>query len=143
MGKLKILYLCTGNSCRSQMAEAWTRYLKNDVFEAYSAGVQPTRVNPMAKEVMKEAGVDISGYTSKDIAELDGLEFDYVITLCENAKAACPVFPAKRRLLHVPFDDPPELALKASSKEEAILHFRRVRDEIKAFVEALPGNLAQ
>ena len=143
MGKLKILYLCTGNSCRSQMAEAWTRHLKNDEFEAYSAGIQPTRVNSMAKEVMKEAGVDISGYTSKDIDELDGLEFDYVITLCENAQAACPVFPAKRRLLHVPFDDPPELALKASSKDIAILHFRRVRDEIKAFVEALPGNLAQ
>ena len=139
--KLKVLFLCTGNSCRSQMAEAWTRVLKGDRIEAYSAGVDPHGVEPRAVKAMAQAGIDISGQTSKDVDTLEHIIFDYVITLCDQAHQACPVFPAKTRLLHVGFDDPPRLAAGAQAEEEAMVHYRRVRDEIKAFVERLPEVL--
>jgi len=139
--KPKILFLCTGNSCRSQMAEGWTKALKGDQLEAYSAGIQPTRVDPRAILVMAEAGIDISGQTSKDIDSLGDLEFNYVVTLCDNARESCPFFPAKTKKIHKGFDDPPFLALGAKTEEEALSPYRRVRDEIKAFVESLPEGL--
>jgi arsenate reductase len=141
--KKKILYLCTGNSCRSQMAEAWTKQLKGDQFETYSAGVEPKTIDPRAVKSMAEAGIDISGQKSKDIDALGDLEFDYVITLCDNARESCPFFPAKTRVLHRGFDDPPHLAENAGNEEEALKHYRRVRDEIKAFVEQIPEVLEE
>lgn len=138
--KLKILFLCTGNSCRSQMAEAWTRLLKGDRFDAYSAGVQPKPIDPRAIKAMAEAGIDISEQKSKDVDVFGNMEFDYVITLCDNARESCPYFPAKTKLIHQGFEDPPKLAEGASNEEEAMAHYRRVRDEIKAFVETLEGR---
>jgi len=138
----KILFLCTGNSCRSQMAEGWARHLKADRFEAYSAGVETHGLNPNAVRVMAEAGVDISGHRSKHLDELSDVEFDHVVTVCGNAHESCPVFPGKTEVTHVGFDDPPRLAREAASEEEALGHYRRVRDEIRAFVEGLPERLA-
>ena len=136
--KLKVLFLCTGNSCRSQMAEAWTRRLKGSIIEPYSAGVNPHGVDPRTIRAMEEVGIDISGQESKSVDDIQSVEFDYVITLCDHAQQSCPVFPAKTRVLHVGFDDPPKLAENATDEEEAMGHYRRVRDEIKAFVEGLP-----
>ena len=141
--KKKILFLCTGNSCRSQMAEAWTRRLKGNDFEAYSAGIEPKEIDPRAVRAMAEAGVNISSQKSKDIDSLGSLEFDYVITLCDNARESCPYYPAKTRLIHKGFDDPPMLAESEKTEEEAMVHYRRVRDEIRAFVENLPGSLEE
>jgi arsenate reductase len=141
--KLKVLFLCTGNSCRSQMAEAWTRVLKGDQVEAYSAGIDPHAVDPRAVKAMAEVGVDISGQTSKDVDTLEHIEFEYVVTLCDHAHQACPIFPAKTRVLHVGFDDPPRLAAGAQTEEEAMVHYRRVRDDIKEFVEKLPEILGE
>lgn len=142
-GKLKILFLCTGNSCRSQMAEGWARKLKNDSIEAYSGGVAPHGVDPRAVRAMAEAGVDISSQVSKDVDSLEHIEFDYVITLCDKAHQSCPVFPAKTGLLHMGFEDPPKLAANAETEEDAMAHYRRVRDAIRAFVEQLPDTLVQ
>jgi len=139
--KMKILFLCTGNSCRSQMAEAWTRYLKGDQFEPYSAGTEARGVDPRAVKVMAETGIDISGQRSKLIDDLPEIEFDYVITLCDRARESCPFFPAKTRVAHAGFDDPPALAQNAKNEEDALRHYRRVRDEIRAFVESLPEAL--
>jgi arsenate reductase (thioredoxin) len=141
--KRKILFLCTGNSCRSQMAEAWTRHLRGDLFEAYSAGTQARDVDPRAVKAMAEVGIDISRQKSKDVNSLGTMEFDYVVTLCDNARKSCPFFPAKTRLVHRGFDDPPELAEAAHDEEEAMAHYRRVRDEIRAFVEKLPESLGE
>ena len=141
--KRKILYLCTGNTCRSQMAEAWTRQLRGDLLEAYSAGVKPEGVDPRAIKAMAEVGVDISGQESKNLDALGGLEFDYVVTLCDNARESCPYFPAKTRLMHQGFDDPPKLAEGANDENEAMAHYRRVRDEIRAFVEKLDEALME
>jgi arsenate reductase len=139
--KLKILYLCTGNSCRSQMAEGWTRHLKSNAIDAYSAGVEPHGIDPRAVKVMAEVGIDISGQVSKHLDTLQGIEFDYVITLCDQANESCPLFLGKTRRLHVGFDDPPKLAGDSPTEEEALRHYRRVRDEIRAFVEKLPEVL--
>ncbi len=139
--KLKVLFLCTGNSCRSQMAEAWTRVLKGEQIDAYSAGVEPHAVDPRAVKAMAEVGIDISSQASKDVDALEHIEFEYVITLCDQAHQGCPFFPAKTRVLHVGFDDPPLLAAGAHTEEEAMVHYRRVRDEIKEFVEKLPKIL--
>ncbi|WP_031387836.1 arsenate reductase ArsC [Desulfonatronum thiodismutans] len=138
MSKVKILFLCTGNSCRSQMAEGWTKHLKGDVVEAFSAGIEKHGLNPQAVRVMAEAGVDISEFRSKTVDELPEQEFDYVITLCGHAQETCPFFPAKTKRLHVGFDDPPKLAETAQSEEEALGHYRRVRDEIRDYVRTLP-----
>jgi arsenate reductase len=141
--KLKILYLCTGNSCRSQMAEGWTRHLKSDAIAAYSAGVEPHGIDSRAVKVMAEVGVDISGQASKHLDTLEDIEFDYVITLCDHANETCPLFFGKTRRLHMGFDDPPKLAADTASEEEAMAHYRRVRDEIKRFVEKLPEVLEE
>jgi arsenate reductase len=139
----KILFLCTGNSCRSQMAEGWARHLKGDCIEHYSAGLEARGLDPRAVKVMAEAGVDISAQKSKTLADLAGVPFDYVVTLCAHANETCPVFPGKARVIHVAFDDPPTLARSAVTEEEALGYYRRVRDEIKAFIQALPECLRQ
>lgn len=125
------------------MAEAWTRHLLGNFFEAYSAGTQPRDVDQRAVKAMAEVGIDISAQKSKDINSLENMEFDYVVTLCDNAKASCPFFPAKTRLLHRGFDDPPILAEGAYNEEQAMGHYRHVRDEIRAFVEKLPESLRE
>jgi arsenate reductase len=140
-GKKKILFLCTGNSCRSQMAEGWARHLKNDSLESYSAGIKKHGMNEMAIRVMSEAGVDISKHKSKLIEELPTKEFDYVITVCSNAHESCPIFPDKAKIIHMGFDDPPLLAGSSSSEEEALSFYRRVRDEIKEYILSLPEAL--
>ncbi len=141
--KPRILFLCTGNTCRSQMAEAWTRHLWDDRFEAYSAGVEPKGLDPRAVKVMAEVGIDISGQRSKDLDALGNHEFDYVVTLCDDARESCPFFPAKTRLMHEGFDDPPKLTESANDEEEAMAHYRRVRDEIRTFVEGLTSTLGE
>jgi arsenate reductase len=138
---MKILFLCTGNSCRSQMAEGWTRHLKSGLIEAYSAGIETHGLNPNAVRVMAEAGVDISGQRSQHIDEFQKVPLDHVITVCSHAHESCPVFPGKTRVTHVAFDDPPRLAKDAATEEQALDHYRRVRDEIRAFVETLPEAL--
>jgi len=140
-GKIAVLFLCTGNSCRSQMAEGWARQLKSDAIEPYSAGIEVHGLNPTAVKVMAEAGVDISRHRSKHVDELKSVRFDYVVTVCANASESCPIFPGHAKVLHVPFDDPPRLARDAKSEEEAMSHYRRVRDEIRAFVVTLPQSL--
>ena len=134
---IRVLFLCTGNSCRSQMAEALCRRFRGDVFEPYSAGIEKHGLDPCAVRVMREIGIDISGQKSKTTEELNGQEFDYVVTLCGHAKESCPLFPAKTKVLHRGFDDPPTLAARATSKEEALAHYRRVRDEIKGYILTL------
>ena len=141
MSKLKVMFLCTGNSCRSQMAEGWARHLKGDRVEAYSSGVDPHGVNPIAVKVMAEAGVDISGQASKHVNELTDVALDYVVTVCDSAHESCPLFPGTTKVVHVGFDDPPRLAKTATSEAEALGHYRRVRDEIRAFVQTLPEGL--
>ncbi len=141
--KLKVLFLCTGNSCRSQMAEGWARHLKGGVIEAYSAGTEPRGLDARAVRVMAEAGVDISRQSSKHVNEVKDVGFDYVVTVCAQANERCPVFPGKTQVVHVGFDDPPKLAKEAGTEEEALAHYRRVRDEIKALVEKLPEALAE
>jgi len=136
--KRKVLFLCTGNSCRSQMAEGWARHLKSDCIEAYSAGVEVHGLNPRAVKVMAEAGVDISGHRSKRVDELKDRTFDLVVTVCDHANEACPFFPGTVRRIHRGFEDPPRLAAGARTEEEALGHYRRVRDEIRRFVETLP-----
>jgi len=140
---MRILFLCTGNSCRSQMAEGWTRRLKGDLVEVYSAGIVAKGVARRAIAVMSEAGVDISGQQSTSVQELLDIEFDYVITLCGHARETCPVFPRRTTMLHRGFEDPPALAEGASSEEEALGHYRRIRDEIRGFVEELPSILGK
>lgn len=120
------------------MAEAWTRHLRGDEFYAYSAGIEPRGIDPRAVKAMAEVGIDISSQRSKDIDSLGSIEFDYVITLCDNAREACPYFPAKTELIHRGFEEPPKLAENAMSEEDAMAPYRRVRDEIRAFVEKLP-----
>jgi len=141
MSKIKILFLCTGNSCRSQMAEGWARQLKGDVIEAYSAGVAPHSLDPRAVRAMADAGVDISGHHSKHVSELAGIEFDYVVTVCGHAQETCPFFPGKTKVVHAGFEDPPKLAEGAATDEEAMAHYRRVRDEIRVYIETLPEAL--
>ncbi len=139
--KTTILFLCTGNSCRSQMAEGWARKLKSESVEAYSAGIETHGLHPHAVRVMAEAGVDISGQRSKHVSELRDIAFDYVVTVCGHAQDNCPVFPGKARIVHVGFDDPPRLAADAKTDEERLAPYRRVRDEIRAFVLGLPESL--
>ncbi len=138
---LRVLFLCTGNSCRSQMAEGWTRHLKGDVVEPYPAGVDPGRLDSRAVAVMEEAGVDISRRSSKPLSEVMHVPFDVVVTVCGDAHESCPVFPGRTTVVHRGFDDPPRLAATASSEDEALDHYRRVRDEIRVFVEELLQSL--
>ncbi len=143
--KLKILFLCTGNSCRSQMAEGWTRALRGDIIEVYSAGVETHGLNPDAVAVMAEAGVDISQHKSNHIDEFSGVDLDFVITVCGHAHESCPYFPATCQVIHVGFDDPPKMAARlaeqGADKEAQLDCFRKVREDIRVFVEKLPENL--
>ena len=134
------MFLCTGNSCRSQMAEGWARHLKADTVEAFSAGTNPHGMNKLAIRAMAEAGVDITSHWSKTPAELK-TTFDVVVTVCDSAHESCPIFPGAR-IVHVGFEDPPRLAKGAASDDEAMPHYRRVRDEIRKFIETLPGALS-
>ena len=120
------------------MAEGWTRHLKDDVIEAFSAGIETHGLNPNAVKVMAEAGVDISRQRSKHVDELHDVAFDYVVTVCDKAHESCPLFPGKTKVVHVGFDDPPRLAQAAKTEAEALECYRRVRDEIRKFVETLP-----
>ena len=138
---IHVLFLCTGNACRSQMAEGWARMLKAGEVEPCSAGVAPSTLDPRAVKVMAEAGVDISSQRSKPLEEVMHRSFDVVVTLCGHARERCPRFPGKTRLLHRGFDDPPTRARGARNEEEALLPYRRVRDAIRAFVENMPENL--
>ena len=139
--KLKVLFLCTGNSCRSQMAEGFARALKGARIDAWSAGTEAHALDGRAVQVMAEAGVDISGHRSKNVSEVMDVPFDYVVTVCGHANETCPVFPAKAKVVHVAFDDPPGLARPARTAEEALDIYRSVRDEIRAYVQTLPGSL--
>ncbi|MGD2174554.1 MAG: arsenate reductase ArsC [Candidatus Brocadiaceae bacterium] len=141
--RAKILFLCTGNSCRSQMAEGWARHLKGDSIEPFSAGIQPEKLDGRAVRVMAEAGVDISGHRAKHVDEVRDVAFDYVVTVCDHAREHCPVFPGGGRIVHVGFEDPPRLAADATSEEEALDHYRRVRDEIGTFVRDMPESLQE
>ncbi len=139
----RVLFLCTGNSCRSQMAEAWARHLLPLEVAAHSAGIERHGLNPLALQVLTEAGLSTSGLLSKTIDELPSQDFDWVITLCDHAHESCPLFPGRVRVLHHGFAAPPRLAADAATAEEALGHYRRVRDEIRAFIEGLPTLLRQ
>lgn len=139
--RLRVLFLCTGNSCRSQMAEGFARALRADRIEAFSAGTEPHGLNPRAVRAMAEAGIDISGHASKRPEALP-VPPDVVVTVCGSAHESCPVLPGAR-VVHAPFDDPPRLSRDAADDEEAMFHYRRVRDEIRAFVERLPEALGE
>ncbi len=141
--RLRVLFLCTGNSCRSQMAEGWARSLRSNSIEAHSAGTDPHGTNRLAIRAMAEAGVDIASHHSKRVDALAGITFDYVVTVCDSAQESCPLFPGSTKVVHVGFDDPPRLAKGAKSDDEAMPHYRRVRDEIRRFVETLPGGLTE
>lgn len=123
------------------MAEGWARHLKGESMVAYSAGTSPHGLNPLAVKVMAEAGVDISRQQSKHVAALRSVPLDFVISVCDSAREACPVFPGRVRTIHRGFDDPPALAKNAAGEAEALGHYRRVRDEIRAFIESLPDAL--
>ena len=140
-GRLRVMFLCTGNSCRSQMAEGWARALHGEMLDACSAGTAPAGLNPLAVRVMAEAGIDISGHASKTIEACDPETLDVVVTVCGAAHERCPVFSGRARVIHRGFDDPPQLAAEARDEEETLRHYRRVRDEIRGFVEGLAGVL--
>jgi arsenate reductase len=139
--KPKVLFLCTGNSCRSQMAEGWARRLKGDVLEPFSAGIEKHGLNPHAVRVMAEAGADISSHRSKTLGDLGPVAFDLVVTVCGHANEHCPLFPGKTRVVHVGFEDPPKLTAHLPDGEEKLAVYRRVRDEIRRFIETLPEAL--
>ncbi|MBT4289252.1 MAG: arsenate reductase ArsC [Deltaproteobacteria bacterium] len=139
--KLKLLFLCTGNSCRSQMAEGFANHLKGDLVEAYSAGIETHGLNPNAVKVMQELGIDISTQQSKLIGVLKNLEFDYVVTVCDSAHENCPFYPAKVRIIHHRFSDPPKMAARRKKESEKLECYRIVRDEIKKYILELPRNL--
>jgi arsenate reductase len=141
--KKKVLFLCTGNSCRSQMAEGWARSILDASVDAFSAGTKPQPLNQIAVRVMRELGVDISSHTSKHLDTLKDSHFDLVVTVCDNAALTCPVPPDGTRVIHAPFDDPPHLAINTKSEEDALSHYRRVRDEIREFVKTLPNILGE
>ena len=140
--KRNILFLCTGNSCRSQMAEGWLRHLHGDGFNAFSAGIETHGLNSNAVKVMAEAGVDISNHRSQLLSEFDNQPLDYVITVCGHANESCPVFPGDTKVIHVGFDDPPKLALVFEDEEAKLDCYRKVRDEIRDFVEGRDVELS-
>jgi len=139
--RLKILFLCTGNACRSQMAEGWANHLKGDVIQAASAGIETHGLNPLAVKAMAEAGVDISLHQSQLVDDFLHEQWDFVVTVCGHAQENCPLFPGKANIVHAGFDDPPALARAETTEALAMVHYRRVRDEIRAFVESLPDRL--
>ena len=138
--KIKVLFLCTGNSCRSQIAEGWARHLKSDIIEPYSAGISPGAINTIAITVMAEVGVDISAQTSKHVDSLRETNFDYVVTMCDNARQNCPAWPSKSRLVHRHFEDP---SFMTGTEEQIMAAFRKVCGQIKDFVGKMPQNLKE
>ena len=145
MKKLNLLFLCTGNSCRSQMAEGWAKSLKGDLYNVYSAGVETHGLNLNAVKVMAEVGIDISDQKSQNITEFENIKLDVVVTVCGHAHETCPVLNANCKKVHVGFNDPPkmarEMAEQAASEEQQLECYRQVRDEIRAFVDKLPKGL--
>ena len=135
---MRILFLCTGNACRSQMAEGWAKHLKSDVMDTYSAGIMPGAVNTIAIQIMAEAGVDISSHLSKHIDNLSEINFDYVVTLCDNVKQQCPVFNGSPKIIHKPFIDP---SFIPGTRETVLAAFRTTRDKIREFIEKMPKCL--
>jgi arsenate reductase len=140
--KINILFLCTGNSCRSQMAEGFARHLKNDLVNPFSAGIETHGLNPYAVKVMAEVGVDISNHNSKHLDDLKDIKFDYVVTVCSHANETCPIFQNADKKIHVSFDDPPKLAKVFNTDKEKLDCYRKVRDQIKEFIMEMPGNLS-
>ncbi len=138
---MRILFLCTGNSCRSQMAEGWAKHLKKGEIEAASAGVERHGLNSYAVRVMEEAGVDMSGHASKTVEDLPSTDFDVVVTLCGHAQETCPFFPGAVRRVHRGFDDPPSICAAMTDEAEILAVYRRVCDEIREFVSGLPASL--
>ena len=137
MQKHRVLILCTGNSARSQMAESLLRHDAGDRYEVLSAGVEPSEVRPLAIEAMRELGIDISAQRSKSVEEFAGQEFDFVITVCDNANERCPIFPGKTQRIHLSFDDP---AAATGNQAEQLNVFRRVRDEIRGQLREFAGG---
>lgn len=137
---MKILFLCTGNSCRSQMAEGWARHLAGDTCRVSSAGLEAHGLNEHAVEVMAEAGVDISGQESTTLDSFNGVDIDLVVTVCGHAHETCPAWPGGQDVRHMPFDDPPALAREANNREESLGHYNRVRDEIR---DSIAGMLVE
>lgn len=142
MDKESILFLCTGNSCRSQMAEGLAKKYLSAQFDIYSAGIKPKGVDPRAVKVMEELGIDISTHTSKTVMDLDHNEFNYVITVCGHANENCPFFPAQTKVIHKGFEDPPKRAENSRNEEEKLDHYRRVRDEILDYIRNLPAEIS-
>ena len=138
--KLKVLFVCTGNACRSQIAEGWAKHLKSDVMEVFSAGISPAALNQTAVKVMAEAGVDISSQTSQHISEFADKRFDYVVTVCDNAKEHCPAFPGGVKHIYKAFEDP---SFMPGTEEEILAAFRKTRDQIRQFVESMPETLVR
>jgi arsenate reductase (thioredoxin) len=135
--KKRVLILCTGNSARSQMAEGLLRHDREERFEVFSAGTRPSQVRPEAIAVMRELGIDISSHRSKSVDEFTGQSFDYVLTVCDNAKESCPLFPGRTVTIHQNFEDPAQIE---GSEEDRLAVFRRVRDEIRHFLRGfVPG----
>lgn len=138
MEKINVLFLCTGNSCRSQMAEGWARHFHGDKINFYSAGIEKHGLNKRAVQAMKESGVDISNHYSKTLEDIGPVQFDFVFTVCGHANENCPYFPGKAKVIHVGFDDPPKLSQGLTDEEQIMKSYRRVRDEIKEFAKTLP-----
>ncbi|MBL7665819.1 MAG: arsenate reductase ArsC [Bacteriovoracaceae bacterium] len=136
----RILFLCTGNSCRSQMAEGWCRHFWGNKYDCYSAGTQKHGMNARAVQSMKTAGVDISAHYSKTTDELPKEKFDFIVTVCDAAKEACPYFPGGK-IVHVGFQDPPRLTKDMTDEIEIMKVYNRVRDEIKDAIQKLPETL--
>ena len=136
--KQKVLFICTHNSARSQMAEGLLRALYGDQYDVYSAGTQPTKVNPYAVKVMSEIGIDISNHRSKNVREFFGMKFDYVVTVCDHARETCPFFPGGKKYLHKGFLDPSNFK---GTDEEKLRMFRRVRDEIRDWIIKTFGKI--
>ena len=135
MSSKRVLILCTGNSARSQMAEGLLRHDGGDRFTVESAGTKPSHVRPEAIAAMGELGIDISGHRSKSVDEFTGQQFDYVLTVCDNAKESCPIFPGKTVAIHHNFEDP---AAVEGTDEERLSAFRRIRDEIREYLKTFP-----
>ncbi|MBU3741662.1 MAG: arsenate reductase ArsC [Candidatus Kapabacteria bacterium] len=135
---MNILFVCTGNSCRSQMAEGWARHLLSHQCVAYSAGITAKGLDPRAIEAMRRAGVDISRQRSQPIDQLPNIAFDIVVTVCDNARESCPVIPGVAVSIHRSFDDPPHLA-QGMTDDQAMIVYGRVRDQIRDFVQAMPA----
>lgn len=138
--KKNIMFLCTGNSCRSQMAEGFARQIWGEEFDVFSAGTRKHGMNERAMKVMKEAGVDISKHFSKTVEELPAVQFDYVVTVCDAAKETCPYFPGGK-IIHIGFQDPPALTKNMTDENEILDIYRRVRDEIHSAIKNLKAKL--